>query len=377
MPSARPRFSDFDRQCMARALSLAERGLGYVEPNPLVGCVIVRGTRVLAEGCHRRFGGPHAEVDALTRCRSKPTGATAYVTLEPCSHQGKTPPCANALIDARIARVVIPTSDPFPAVAGRGVRRLRAAGVRVDVGLCRDEARRVNAPFFKRVLSARPYVILKWAQSLDGKIATRTGDSKWITSAPARREAHRLRARVDGILVGVETVLADDPMLTCRHVRPRRTAVRVVLDSRLRTPPAAKLVTTAATVPTWIVTTRAGLHRHARRARRLERAGCTLLGVAATRAGRVDPGALLTVLGERSWTNLLVEGGGRVLGAFFDAGLADEAHVFVAPRLIGGSDAPGPLGGQGPAELTVPDSARLVDARAVGVDRLYRFALRA
>jgi diaminohydroxyphosphoribosylaminopyrimidine deaminase/5-amino-6-(5-phosphoribosylamino)uracil reductase len=361
-----------DEQYMRQALALARRGLGYVEPNPMVGCVLVRGERVLATGYHHRFGGPHAEVDALRRCRTSPRGATAYVTLEPCCHHGKTPPCTDALIAAGIARVVAAVKDPNPRVAGGGFAQLRAVGIRVEAGLCATEAAALNAPFFKLQRQHRPWVILKWAQSLDGKIAAHTGDSKWISDEVCRAHAHRTRGRVDAVVVGVGTVLADDPRLTCRTAHPRRTAARVVLDSDLCTPLRAQLVRTARQVPTWLFCRKDGPAAH-RRA--LEQAGCVVHAVASTRPRAARRGgakaggvglslpAVLDVLGKSQFTNVLVEGGGQVLGSFFDAGLADECHIYVAPLLVGGRDAPGPLNAAGVARIAaavrLPDEARL------------------
>lgn len=330
---------------MRRALRLAARGRGRVEPNPMVGCVLVRGGRIIAEGYHRRFGGPHAEVEALRRC-DNPRGCTAYVTLEPCCFHGKTPPCTEALIAAGVRRVVAAMTDPHPRVRGRGLRRLRQAGIETRVGLLEDQARQLNAAYLKLLRQRRPWVILKWAQSLDGKIATRTGDSKWISDEACRRHAHRTRGFVDAILVGVGTVLADDPLLTCRLARPRRVATRIVLDSHLRTPARSQLVRTARQIPTWIACSN---RAPARRAAALERAGCRIVRLPRGRGG-LDLARLLDVLGEAAMTRLLVEGGGRVLGSFFDAGLFDELHVYIAPRLIGGAAAPGPLEGRG-----VPD----------------------
>ncbi len=352
---------------MQRALDLAARGLGRVEPNPLVGAVIVRGGQVIGEGWHARFGGPHAEIEALRTCGRSARGATCYVTLEPCCHFGKTPPCVDALIAVGIRRVVAAVRDPFPRVSGGGFRRLRAAGVRVDVGLLRDEAAELNGPFFKLQRTGRPWVILKWAQSLDGKIATRTGDSKWITSLAARRASHALRGRVDAVVVGVGTVLTDDPELTCRLVSAKRVAVRVVLDTHARTPVSSKLVRSARSSPTLIVTADATSVR----ARRLARAGCEVLGVS-TRRGRVRLDRLLDVLGRRFMTNVMVEGGGAVLGAFMDEGLADEAEVFVAPRIIGGRTAVGPLAGVGPAKMEELPDVRVIEERMVGSDRRVR-----
>lgn len=352
---------------MHLALELARRGEGRVEPNPMVGCVIVKGGRIVATGYHTRFGGPHAERVALQRAGPAARRATAYITLEPCGHFGKTPPCTDALIRARPRRVVVAMKDPNPLVAGRGLRALRAAGIRVDLGLLRSEACDLAAPFIKFHRERRPYVILKWAQSIDGKIATRTGDSRWITSRRSRAAAHAMRARVDAVIVGVETVLADDPDLTARLVRPRRRATRVVLDTRLRTPPRCRLVRSARSVPTLIVT---GSNQAATARRRLERAGCEVVSVGGG-SGGVHLGRLLDLLRAREMTNVLVEGGGKVLASFLDAGLADEARVFVAPRLIGGAAAPGPLRGLGPARMADRVDVKLRSRFDCGPDLCY------
>lgn len=347
-----------DTAFMRRALQLAARGRGRVEPNPMVGCVIVHRGRIIAEGYHHRFGGPHAEIEALRHCRHSPQGATAYVSLEPCCYHGKTPPCTAALVAAGVKRVVAAVRDPNPRVAGRGVRILRAAGIDVELGVLGSEAAALNAPFTKLVRQGRPWVILKWAQSVDGKIATRTGDSKWITDHTMRAHAHRVRGRVDAVLVGVGTARTDDPLLTCRVGRPRRVATRVVLDSQLRISPQAKLVQTARHVPTWIFC------RHsARGAARLEAAGCRVHRVAADARG-VSLTAVLNLLGRHQMTNLLVEGGGTILGSFFDQQLGDELHMYVAPRLIGGKKATGALDGRGvnavsDAAAALPPEARL------------------
>jgi diaminohydroxyphosphoribosylaminopyrimidine deaminase/5-amino-6-(5-phosphoribosylamino)uracil reductase len=351
---------------MRLALRLAARGQGRVEPNPMVGCVLVRDGRIIGSGYHHRFGGPHAEVEALRSCRGGARGATAFVTLEPCCYTGKTPPCTEALLAAGVARVVAAMTDPNSRVAGRGLRRLRRAGVRVECGLLGAEAAALNAPFVKLMTTGRPWVILKWAQSLDGRIATRTGDSQWITGPAARAHVHRVRGRVDALVVGVGTVLRDDPLLTCRSGRPRRTATRVVLDTRLRTPLTAQLVRTARDVPTWVF---CGRGAPAARARRLEQAGCRVIPVRTGRGG-VSPVAVLAELGAAQFANVVVEGGGRVLGAFADAGLADEVHAYTAPVLIGGDGAPGPLGGRGFGR--VGDGVKLAVAtwRRLGADWL-------
>ena len=332
-----------DVRYMRRALALAARGRGAVEPNPMVGCVIVKHGRVIGEGYHRRFGGPHAEVEALARCGVSARGATVYVTLEPCCYHGKTPPCTRALIEAGVARVVAGVADPNPRVAGGGLRALRSAGIEARVGVLADEAVALNAPFFKLVRCGRPWVILKWAQSLDGRIATRTGDSKWITDETCRRHAHRERARVDAIVVGRRTVEIDDPLLTARGCRLRRVAARVVVDTSLRVPLAARLVRTASEVPTWVF---CGRDASRARARRLEAAGCRVVRVR-TSGGRVSLPAMLDRLGQAQMTNVLVEGGAVLLGALFDRRLADEVHVYIAPRLIGGAQAPAAPGGRG------------------------------
>ncbi len=368
-----PDWTKADRKHMQRALTLAARGQGCVEPNPMVGCVIVKRGKVVGEGYHRRFGGPHAERNALREVGGEARGATIYVTLEPCSHVGKTPPCADALVRAGVRRVVAAVRDPNPLVAGRGLRKLRTAGIRVDVGLLRGEASRLLAPFVTVHRQGRPYVILKWAQSIDGKIATRTGDSRWITSRASRRAAHALRARVDVIVVGIGTVLADDPALTARHIRPRRTATRIILDKSLRTPLSATVVTTARQTPTLIVAadaTRKEQSALAARRRRLEKAGCEVIAIASDRRG-VNLQDLLGLLRQREMTNLLVEGGGRVIGSFLDEGLADEAAVFVAPTLIGGETAPGPLRGRGPKTMVDLIGILEIEASPVGPDICY------
>lgn len=368
------KFTPAECHYMRRALRLARRGEGRVEPNPMVGCVLVHRGRIIGEGWHRRYGGAHAEVEALRRAGSAARGATAYVTLEPCCHHGKTPPCTDALIFAGVRRVVAATTDPFPTVQGRGIRGLRRAGLRVDSGLLENEARAVLAPYLTLTLRRRPYTILKWAQSIDGKIATRTGDSRWISSPPARRHVHRLRARVDAILVGLRTVLVDDPMLTARDVPIRRTATRVVLDSRLAIPLRAALVRTAEAFPTLILTTRHAQGTRSAKAERLRRAGVEVVGCRARR-GRVDLPSALRVLGARRITNLLVEGGGTVFGAFLDAGLADEALVFVSPRLIGGDEAVNACRGSGASGIADCRTQGRPRITRLGDDLLYRIQL--
>lgn len=332
----RQTFDAGDERFMRRALALAEKGRGSVEPNPMVGCVLVRDGRVVGEGYHRRFGGPHAEVEALHRAGEEARGATVYVTLEPCCHTGKTGPCTRALRTAGVARVVAAMADPFPRVAGGGLAELREGGIEVATGLLEGRARALNAAYLKRLATGTPWVILKWAQSLDGKLATSAGHSQWITSDGARKEAHRLRGYVDGVIVGVGTVHADDPQLTCRMVRPRRVARRIVVDGRLSVPLYSQLVHTARQVPTAIVCTERVAGEHAEKVAVLRDGGCELVVLPEAGPGRVDLRGLLGWCGSQQMTNVMVEGGGHLLGQFLDEGLADEVAVFVAPMVIGG-----------------------------------------
>lgn len=358
-----------DESMILRAIKLARKGEGLVESDPMVGSVIVRGNRIIGEGWHRRFGSPHAEVEALRSCKSNPRGATCYVTLEPCNHHGKTPPCTDALIAAGIARVVAAIRDPNPLVDGDGFAKLRKAGIKVDVGVCAELAGEIIAPFATRMLHQRPYVIAKWAQSLDGKLATRTGDSKWISGEASRRRVHQLRARVDAILVGSGTVLRDDPLLTARGVPKRRTALRVVLDRRLRIPEKCRLMATIGDAPVLIFTStdKAG----SARAKRLRRKGVAVESVPPVR-GALSLQSILKHLASRDVTNLMVEGGPTILNAFLDQRLVDEAHVFVAPKLIGGKDAPSVWMCDGAARITNGLEPTDINIRKVGNDIHYR-----
>jgi diaminohydroxyphosphoribosylaminopyrimidine deaminase/5-amino-6-(5-phosphoribosylamino)uracil reductase len=346
---------------MRRALELAERGRGHVEPNPLVGAVVVRDGQCVGEGWHERYGQAHAEVNALNAAGERARGASLYVTLEPCCHHGKTPPCTDAILKAGITRVVAAMADPFPQVSGKGAERLRAAGVKVEIGLGEEQARRLNAPYLHLLATGRPYVTAKWAMTLDGKIATAAGDSKWISNEHSRRRVHELRGRMDGIVVGIGTALADDPLLTARPPGPR-TPVRIVLDSRGRLPVASQLARTARDVPTLVVTAQ-GLPEEM--AGPLREAGCEVLALPAER-GRPRLEALLDELGRRRLTNLLVEGGSEVLGSFLDAGAVQEVYVFIAPLLAGGAEARTPVGGAG--ARAVADALRLGEWQAERVE---------
>ena len=363
---------DRDALWMDRALRLAERGIGLTSPNPAVGAVLVSDGRVVGEGAHLRAGGPHAEAAALDAAGPDARGATCYVTLEPCAHFGRTPPCADALVRAGVSRVVAAVGDPHREVDGRGLARLRAAGVTVAVGVRAAEARALNRAFFCAVTEGRPHVTLKTAMTLDGRIASADGASRWITGKAARLEAHRLRFASDAVVVGIGTVLADDPQLTVRHSGlPAKEPLRVVVDSRLRLPtdarilgsgdPGRVLVACAAPAPAGPA---AALR--ARGARVLELPG---------EGGRVDLRALLEALRALDVIAVLIEGGGELGGAFADAGLVDRVAFFVAPRLLGGREAPGPLGGRGRAlkdALTLADVTirRLDDDLLVEADVL-------
>lgn len=334
-----------DRDHMLRALVLAERGWGYVEPNPMVGAVVTDGAgNVVGEGWHERFGGPHAEVHAFAQAGESARGGTLYVTLEPCCHHGKTPPCTGAVLRAGVRRVVAAMADPFPKVAGGGFGILRAAGVEVEVGECEVESRALNAPYLKLLSTGMPWVIAKWAMTLDGKIATHSGDSKWISNEVSRRRVHELRGRVDAVVVGRGTVVADDPLLTARPPGPR-VATRVVLTASGELPGSCKLLETMRETPV-IVYTAAG---NEWKLRTWSQAGAEVVGVSReTKASAVE---VLQDLGRRRFTNVLVEGGAGVLGSFLDADAIDEVHAYVAPVLVGGAGAPSPVGGQGVARI--------------------------
>jgi diaminohydroxyphosphoribosylaminopyrimidine deaminase/5-amino-6-(5-phosphoribosylamino)uracil reductase len=335
-----------DHWHMQRALDLARHGQGCVEPNPMVGCVVARGAEIVGEGWHRRFGKEHAEVEALHIAGPRAAGATLYVTLEPCCHYGKTPPCSHAIIAARVGRVVAAMRDPFTKVDGGGLRELMAAGIEASVGLMEAEAQELNAPYLKLLAIGRPWVIAKWAMTLDGKIATRTGASRWISGECSRKRVHSIRGRVDAILVGRGTVEADDPLLTARPPGPR-TALRVVADTQARISPQCKLLQTARETPVLIAV---GEEATAESCDRLRGLGCEVFPM----VGKTPGERLLSLLdefGKRRMTNILVEGGSRLLGSLADGDLIDEMHVFVAPKIFGGHGAPGPVGGCGVAQV--------------------------
>lgn len=339
-------FTEFDRTAMARALMLAERGLETTQPNPRVGCVLAQGEKIVGEGFHERAGEPHAEVNALRAAGALAVGATAYVTLEPCSHQGRTPPCVVALIAARVARVVFALEDPNPRVSGQGAQALRRAGITVDSGLLAAQAAELNPGFLKRMRSGRPWVRVKLAMSLDGRTALANGASQWITGPAAREDVQHWRARSSAILTGIGTVLADDPQLTVRLPeaapdRPRHQPLRVVLDARLQTPPGARLLTSGGSV--LIMTAAAAGADHsdfaARRAE-LSVRGAEIEEVPAAEAAhagavRLSLAHVLDGLGRREVNELWVEAGPRLAGALLTQRLIDELLIYVAPKLLG------------------------------------------
>ena len=355
---------------MRCALGLARRGRGYVEPNPMVGCVMVKHGAVIGKGYHRRYGQAHAEVEALRACSrngADPAGSDVHVTLEPCAHFGKTPPCADALIDAGVARVFVALADPFEKTAGRGIQKLRDAGITVIENLCHNAARTLNAPYLKRTTTGLPWVIAKWAQTLDGRIAGVDGDSRWISGPTSRRFVHRLRAHVDAIIVGISTVLVDDPMLTARNVPIRRVARRVAIDPQLRIADHMNLLATAdALHPVTVAISREVLTTQAARVKTLVKHGVEIVDLPADdrHPSHLQLHPLLAHLAQvHAATNVLVEGGGKLIGSLLEQHLIDQVYAFVAPKLLG--DAYG-----------VPVAAGLSRRRIKECDRLKLSAIK-
>lgn len=321
-------WSDTDRQAMARALELGRRGMYTADPNPYVGCVLWKAGHVVGEGWHQKAGGPHAEAAALAAAREAARGATAYVTLEPCSHYGRTPPCSEALIKAGVARVVYAIDDPNPAVAGRGAAGLRAAGIAVESGLMAAEAEKLHAGYLKRRRTGRPFVRVKMAASLDGRTALASGESRWITSGTARHDAQYYRARSSVVLTGIGTVLADDPAMNARIEESNRQPLRVVLDSTLRTPPESRIINRQGSVLIL------GVQDAPARREALERKGVEVLLIPGQQ-GRPDLPAVLDLLGSRGANEVWVEAGSVLAGAFVRARLFDELVIYLAPTLLG------------------------------------------
>lgn len=353
---------------MRRALTLAARGRGWVSPNPMVGAVLARNGTVIGEGWHERCGAPHAERNALASCDDA-RGAALYVTLEPCCHHGRTPPCTDAIIESGVGRVVVGSHDPNPKVDGGGIARLRARGIEVITGVLEAECDALNEIFFHYITARTPFAVMKYAMTADGRIATRTGVSQWITSDSARARVHGTRHALRGILVGIGTVLADDPLLTCR-MQGGRSPVRIVCDSALRLPPSSRLVQAAREYPTIVAT----LSQDGGRIRALEDAGVTVLPVAA-HSGRVDLRDLMQRLGAREIDSLLVEGGAALGWSALDQGIVKRLQVYVGAKLFGGADAPGPIGGAGVAQVSEAYPLRLRGVEQIGEDVLLEYDL--
>jgi diaminohydroxyphosphoribosylaminopyrimidine deaminase/5-amino-6-(5-phosphoribosylamino)uracil reductase len=352
-----------DLKHLSRAIELATRAKGRTSPNPLVGAVVVKGDRILGEGYHEAAGEPHAERMALAACTEDPAGATIYVSLEPCAHHGRTPPCTEAIVEAGLKRVVIASDDPTEKASGRGLGILRDEGIRVDVvdGEVAEAARMINQPFRKHARTGRPLVLLKYAMTLDGKVATRTGDSKWISSEASRARAHRWRAESDAVAVGIGTALADDPLLTSRVDAVARQPRRIVFDAEARLPVTSQLVETAAQTPVILICSRAASRTHTQS---LVSAGIDVVTVSGeNESARVA--AALDELGARDIQSLLVEGGPHLAGAFLDADEVDELRVFIAPMIAGGRQARPAVEGEGVA--TIAEAARAI---ATQVERI-------
>jgi diaminohydroxyphosphoribosylaminopyrimidine deaminase/5-amino-6-(5-phosphoribosylamino)uracil reductase len=358
-----------DERYMIRALELAAEGIGRVEPNPAVGAVVVRDARVVGEGFHGRFGGPHAEVVALQQAGPLARGAELFVSLEPCCHHGKTPPCTETILASGVRRVVAAMTDPFPEVAGRGLRMLKEAGVETMVGVLEERARRLNAAYLKRLRTGLPLVIAKWAMTLDGRVADASGDSRWISSEASRRLVHQMRRLCDAVVVGAGTVQKDEPLLTVRHVEPlpeRGQPLRVVLDGRLVIDPSREPVRSAREVLVIVYTTAEALAERSR-ADALRAAGCELVAVPKGPGG-VSLTAAIEDMGRRGMSRILVEGGPHLFGSLFAERLADRVMIFISPRILGSAAAPGPATpGRSPATpgrspVLGPDGRTLADA---------------
>ena len=358
-------WSDTDRAYMQEAIALAERGRGHTAPNPMVGCVLVKDGRVIGRGYHHQYGGLHAERDALAACTEDPAGATMYVTLEPCCHHGKQPPCTDAILAAGIARVVVGATDPNPLVGGQGIALLQAGGVAVEAGLLAEEICEQNRIFMKYITQKRPWVSLKVAMTLDGKIATASGDARWVTSESARRFVHELRGQRSGICVGAGTVRLDDPMLDCR-VEGYKNPVRILPDSRASLPLESRIARSAGEIRTLVAHTEAA---DAGKLERLRACGVELLPCAAT-DGQVDLRDMLDRLGALGIDSILQEGGEALNGSFVAQDLVDEYYVFIAPKVLGGQDAKTAVGGVGFATMAAARDIEIRSVEHIGPDLL-------
>jgi diaminohydroxyphosphoribosylaminopyrimidine deaminase / 5-amino-6-(5-phosphoribosylamino)uracil reductase len=362
---------------MTRAIELAQRGRGSVEPNPMVGCVVVKDGEKISEGFHERFGQAHAEVNAISKLSAADVaGATVYVTLEPCAHFGKTPPCVDLLLRSKPHRVVIGLQDPFPEVAGRGIQQLREAGIDVLVGVNADACERLIAPYLKRLRTGLPWIIAKWAMTLDGRLATHSKDSKWVTSEQTRQHSHRVRSCMDGIMVGVGTLLADDPMLNARAIAPgsdeslpyallgNRNPTRIVMDRRARTPIDSRLVQSASEHRTMIV---CGPTADSRRVDALRDHGCEVVASSHESSSTMIQ-ELSKILVSGGMTNLLVDGGPRLIGSLIYHQLVDELHIYISPKIVGGTPTVVPNNGQGVLRMDLAHAIKNIRQQLIGED---------
>ena len=338
-----------DRQYMKMALELAQKGMGFTAPNPMVGAVIVKNGRIIGQEYDRKYGDLHADREALAVCTEEPKGASIYVTLEPCCHYGKQPPCVNAILEAGIRRVIIGSSDPNPLVAGKGIRILKDHGIEVTENILKEECDKLNEAFFYYIQNKKPYVVMKYAMTMDGKIAAYTGESKWVTGEAARIHVQKQRLKYTGIMVGVGTVLADDPMLTCR-LENSRNPVRIICDSHLRTPLTSKIVRTAKTIPTIL----ASSSKDQQKIKNYEELGCQVLYVP-EKNGHIDLNRLMELLGAAKIDSILLEGGGSLNWSALECGIVQKVQTYIAPKLFGGEEAKTPVEGKG-----FPDPASAV-----------------
>lgn len=354
-----------DEKWMQLALELAKKGEGFVNPNPMVGAVIVKNEKVIGRGYHKKFGQPHAEVEAFKNAQESVEGATLYVTLEPCSHYGKTPPCADLIVSKKVRRVVVGTLDPNPLVAGRGIKRLKDAGIEVDVGVLENECRKINEVFLKYIVNKEPFVLMKSAVSLDGKIATADGESKWISCEESRKKVHALRGRYSAIMVGINTILADNPELTCR-MEGKKSPTRIIVDSSLRIPLDSRVVQTAFKVPVIVA---ACMNVKSEKVMNLEKMGVKVLNID-DKDGKVDLKKLVMKLGEMGIDSILLEGGGTLNFSALNEGIVDKVQFYVAPKIIGGINAKTAVEGYGIKKLSKSFNVSFNEILKVGRDIL-------
>ena len=360
-------FMQKKEEYMRRALELARKGEGHTSPNPMVGCVVVKDGRIISEGYHEKYGEFHAERNALTRCTEDTAGADLYVTLEPCCHQGKTPPCTDIIIEKKIARVFVGSMDSNPLVAGNGVQILRDHGIYVETGILDAECRKLNEVFYHYIAKKTPFVVMKYAMTLDGKIACATGDSKWVTGEIARTQVHRMRGRYRGIMVGIGTVLADDPMLNCR-VEGGVDPVRIICDSNLRIPTESQIVKTASDIETIVACSQEALEseRKQEKIRRLKEAGIQIIGTEG--AHGVNLVELMKKLGGQNIDSILLEGGGTLNASALEDGIVNKVYAYIAGKLIGGMDARSPVEGMGIDRMADAITLQNVEIEKLGDD---------